>query len=76
MGDGCNADAGEIKFSAMTPMRMNGFTLMNATDTSTVVISGTFTDDDASNGEYSVELTGEVPEGCAASVSGTWTASK
>jgi hypothetical protein len=74
-GDGCNVE-GEFKFSAMTPMRMGGFTLMNATDTAKLVITGKFTADDAAEGEYTVEVVGDAPAGCNASVTGQWTARK
>jgi len=74
-GDGCDS-AGEFKFSAMTPTRAGAFTLMNATETTRLVISGKFTADDASEGEYTVEVVGEAPAGCSTSVQGTWTASK
>jgi hypothetical protein len=74
-GDGCKS-AGDFKFSAMTPTRMGAFTLMNASETAKLTITGKFTADDASEGEYTVEVVGDAPEGCELSVSGTWTASK
>ena len=75
-GDDCEADAASFRFSAMTPTRMGAFTLMNTTDSAKLVITGQFTGDDAAEGEYTVELVGDAPAGCSASVSGTWTASK
>ena len=75
-GDGCKADAGDFKFSAMTPTRMGAFSLMNATDTAKLTLTGKFTSDDAAEGEYTVEVVGDAPAGCNASVAGTWTASK
>jgi hypothetical protein len=74
-GDGCES-AGEIKFSAMTPTRMGAFTLMKTTESAKLVISGKFTDNDASEGEFTVEVVGDAPAGCNSSVSGTWKASK
>jgi|GEM_PF-3688525 len=74
-GDGCQS-AGDFKFSAMTPTRMGAFTLMNASDTAKLTITGKFTADDASEGEYTVEAVGDAPEGCEPSISGSWTASK
>jgi hypothetical protein len=75
-GDGCNAEPGDIKFSAMTPTRMAAFSLMNATATAKLTLTGKFTGDDASEGAFTVEVVGEAPAGCDASVMGTWTASK
>ena len=74
-GDGCNS-TGDFKFSAMTPTRMGAFTLTNTTETAKLTISGKFTADDASEGEYTVEVVGDAPAGCNTSVKGTWTASK
>lgn len=74
-GDGCKT-AGDFKFSAMTPTRMGAFMLTNASETAKLTISGKFTADDASEGEYTVEVVGDAPEGCEPKVSGTWTASK
>lgn len=74
-GDGCKT-AGDFKFSAMTPTRMGAFTLMNATETAKLTFTGKFTADDASEGEYTVEVVGDPAEGCESSVSGAWSASK
>ena len=74
-GDGCKS-TGDFKFSAMTPTRMGAFALMNTSETAKLTISGKFTADDAAEGEFTVEVVGEASEGCEASVSGTWTASK
>lgn len=75
-GDNCKAEEGLVKLSAMNPSRMGAFMLMTTTETEKLTVSGKFDGDDDASGEYSVELTGDAPEGCNNTVSGTWKATK
>jgi hypothetical protein len=75
-GDGCDAAESLVKLSAMQGTRMGAFTLMWTTEEAKLTMTGKFPADSESEGEFTIEAVGDVPEGCNPSVSGTWKATK
>lgn len=72
----CDAETETVEVSAMTPMRGGAFTLMQSRQDLGLDLRITiqFQSDTSAEGEFTVRPQSDVPDSCADSVSGTWTA--